>query len=205
MNDDANLWSEQALNTEALADLEHTLAAPLDSHLREQLRKAVDRFQFLAMADEYPALNPSRAQRRKELNALAKAAKSLAAAVAAPTMTYRGVRFEPALPGAKDLHAIASQAKSLADDIPRTGADPKQARLHLVASLGDIFEQATGQSPMRRVDRVTGREEGPFLEFCFKIAAHLEPFVHREALSLSMLSGIERDVRTVTERRLKRH
>lgn len=205
MNDDANLWSEQALNPETLADLERTLAAPLDSHLREQLRKAVDHFQFLAMADGFPELNPGRAQRRKELNALAKAAIALANAVSTRTITLRGVGFEPSLPNAEDLLAIARQAKSLADAIPRTGADPKQARLHLIGSLADIYEMATGRVAARRVNRVGGSEEGPFFRFCWKVAAYIDERAVSDTpeFSAATTTGIESDVRKVIEQRSK--
>ena len=78
----------------------------------------------------------------------------------------------------KQLRHIASEAREIADAIPRgrPGKKPASARHTLIVSLSEIFERETGQSPTTTYDSEIREARGPVLDLvigCLE-ALHLQ-------------------------------
>ena len=160
----------------------------------ERLEKAAWVYRFLAGLERKPGpdddwyrILPSRSERRKALQRVAKQARALKRTLKDRAITFLG-KDQKLTFDTQSLDDLAEAADLAVGQIPLGGADPKEARIFFVRLLADIYEDATPRRATRRHDPISGLDCGPFLEF---VQAGLRP------LDASALKGLEHDVRRV--------
>lgn len=87
------------------------------------------------------------------------------------------------------LHQIGqlhSRIETALSGYHKRGPKPKQYARKFVKAMADLWQQARGETPVRRVDSVTGKAYAPFYDF---ILAVTEPFVRAGYLSSTDLPG----------------
>ena len=164
-----------------------------------RLKNAALTYLFLAAAepkpgtsDNLPPILPGRSARRKALQRVAKAARTLKAALEDQALIFLEEREKILLSDPECLDQMAILADKEAEQIPKGGPDPKLARLVFVRRLAEIYEDITQRPARRQHDPMSGLDSGPFLEFT---KAALKP------LNKYALKGLEHVVRQVDEER----
>ena len=171
--------------------------------------RLVDGGDFQTKADNDPtAIRPGRAAQRKALKNVAQIARQLAGLPQEQrkiqgwkqdaALTDRGLwltglsslRQSLDLCSPTDLDQLAEIAQDLAEHIPPTGHEPKQATLVFIDCLIPLYESITGKKAGRRVRWETFKEYGPFKQF---VCAALEP------LNSTALKGVDKTRVIVTK------
>ncbi len=143
-------------------------------------------------SDNSPPILPSRSERRKALQRVAKAVRALKAALEDRALSFLEERDKLSVSDPENLDQLAATADRAAERIPLGGADPKLARLTFVRNLAVFYEDVTPRRATRGHDPMSGLDSGRFLEFT---KAALKP------LNKDALKGLENVVRQVSEER----
>ncbi len=174
---------------------------PLTAEHTEQLERTAWVYRFLAGLerkpgpdDDWDRILPSRSERRKALQQVAKQARALKRTLKDRAIIFLGKDQLPAF-DTQSLDDLAEAADLAAGQVPLGGADPKEARITFVRLLAEIYEDAAQRPATRQHDPFSGLDCGPFLEFA---RAALKP------LNASALKGLEHDVRRVAAERSSR-
>ena len=181
-----------------------------DAQVRDLQRAAViyqlvDAGDYQTEADNDPAaIRPGRKAQRKALRKVAEVAQQLVGlpeeqrkfqrwkldgAVKSRGLWFTGLYerhqgFDLSSP--TDLEKLAEIAQALAEHIPLTGPEPKQARLVFIRCLIPFYESITGRRATRRVRWDTSAEYGPLRQF---VCAALEP------IDPDALKGVDADIK----------
>lgn len=139
---------------------------------QERLQRAVKEYQWSKWADA----GLSRKRQRQQLediiklckpNALGEELQNALDKLDGPTSHRLGAV------GIHDRRELARKARKLAQEIPKSGPDPKRGRLQFVCDLEGISYRITGNSGTRRVHLDPHKEYGQFRDF---VIAALSPF-----------------------------
>ena len=156
----------------------------LPKRTADQIRLAALKYEFMSGSDQMRA---SKADRRKALKVIEKAAAKLTEALGAWNLMV--VDNKPTLLEVtkQQLDRLIQAAKEAEDAIRQSGANPKLARYVFVRDLAEIYVEATGKRPALHRN-IRGEPGGAFFRFVETALSRID----RPATQ-----GLETDVRKI--------